>query len=70
MQMLAANRRTEHRDLNGGVKGRTEGAEGVYHPIERSTISTNPPPPPPDLPRTKPPTKEYTWSDPWLQLNM
>jgi hypothetical protein len=22
----------------------------------------------PELPGTKPPTKEYTWRDPWLQL--
>jgi hypothetical protein len=25
--MLLANHRTEHRDLNGGVRGRTEGAK-------------------------------------------
>jgi hypothetical protein len=24
----------------------------------------------PDLPGTKPPTKEYTWRVPWLQLHM
>ena len=24
----------------------------------------------PELPRTKPPTKDYTWRDPWLQLHM
>ena len=24
----------------------------------------------PDLPGTKPPTKEYTWRDPWLQLHI
>jgi hypothetical protein len=23
-----------------------------------------------ELQGTKPPTKEYTWSDPWLQLHM
>jgi hypothetical protein len=27
-------------------------------------------PDPPELPETKPPTKEYTWRDPWLQLHM
>jgi hypothetical protein len=27
-------------------------------------------PPPPELPGTKPPTKEHTWRDPWLQLHM
>ena len=30
MQMLTANHWTEHRDPNGGVRGRTEGAEGIY----------------------------------------
>jgi hypothetical protein len=29
MQMLAANDQTKHRDLNGGVWGRTEGTEGI-----------------------------------------
>jgi hypothetical protein len=27
-------------------------------------------PPPQELSGTKPPTKEYTWRDPWLQLHM
>ena len=27
-------------------------------------------PDPQNLPGTKPPTKEYTWRDPWLQLHM
>ena len=27
-------------------------------------------PDPPELPGTKPPTKEYTWRDPWLQTHM
>jgi hypothetical protein len=35
----AANNRTEHGNLNGGVRGRTEGAERVYSPIR--SISTN-----------------------------
>ena len=26
--------------------------------------------PPPELPGTKPPTKEYTWRNPLLQLHM
>jgi hypothetical protein len=41
MWVLAANHWTEHEDPNGGVKGRTEGAEGVCIPIGRTTISTN-----------------------------
>ena len=24
----------------------------------------------PEIPGTKPPSKEYTWSDPWLQLHL
>jgi hypothetical protein len=27
-------------------------------------------PDPSELPRTKPPTKEYSWRDPWLQPHM
>ena len=27
-------------------------------------------PEPPELPWTGPPTKKYTWRDPWLQLHM
>jgi hypothetical protein len=45
-----------------------EKAEGVCSPIGRTTISTNQTPP--ELPGTKPPTKEYAWSDPWLPLHM
>jgi len=41
MRMLVANNRTEHGDANGGVKERTEEAEGICIPIERTTISTN-----------------------------
>jgi hypothetical protein len=37
----AANHWTEHRVPNGGVRERTEGAEGVCNPIGRTTISTN-----------------------------
>jgi hypothetical protein len=39
--MLTANHWTEHGDPNGGVKERTEGAEGVGSPIGRTTISIN-----------------------------
>jgi hypothetical protein len=66
MQMLAANHQTEHRGSNRGVTREIEGAEGVCNPIGRTTISTNQTTPP-ELPGTKPPTKEYTWRDPWLQ---
>ena len=33
MWMLAANHWTEHRDPNGGVRGRTQGAEGALSGI-------------------------------------
>ena len=39
--MLTANYWTEHGVPNGGVRERTEGAEGVCNPIEKTTISTN-----------------------------
>jgi hypothetical protein len=66
--MLAANHWTYHGVHNEGVREKTEGAEGVCNSIGRTIISTNQTPP--ELPRTKPPTKEYTWSLPWLQLHM
>jgi hypothetical protein len=40
MWMLEANHQIEHGDGNGGVRERTEGAEGVCNPIGR-TLSTN-----------------------------
>ena len=64
MQMLATNHWTEHRDSNGGVSKRTVGAEGVFNPIGRTTISTNQTSL--ELPGTKPSTNKYTW----LQLHM
>jgi hypothetical protein len=39
--MLAANYWTEHRNPKGGVRGRTEGAEGICNLIESTIISTN-----------------------------
>jgi hypothetical protein len=66
--MLAANHGTEHRVPNGGVREKTEGADGVCSHIGGTTISTHQMPP--ELPGTKPPTKEHTWRDPWLQLHM
>jgi hypothetical protein len=41
MQILTANHWTESGEPNGGVRGRTEGAEGDCNPIERAIISTN-----------------------------
>jgi hypothetical protein len=45
--MLAANHYTEHRGLNGGVRGRNKEAGGVCNPIGRTAISTNQNPPSP-----------------------
>jgi hypothetical protein len=59
--MLTAKHWTELGDPNGEV--RTEGAKGICNPIGRTTIST-------ELPGTKPPAKEYTSGDTWLQLDM
>uniref|UniRef100_M0RAW8 Uncharacterized protein n=1 Tax=Rattus norvegicus TaxID=10116 RepID=M0RAW8_RAT len=50
-----ATYRTECGDPNGGVRRRTEGAEGVCKPTGRTTISTNQTP---QFPGTNPPTKE------------
>jgi hypothetical protein len=41
MWMIAAKHRTNCRDPDEGVMGRTEGAEGDWDPIGRATISTN-----------------------------
>jgi hypothetical protein len=39
MQMLAKPASwTEHGDPSGGIRGRTEGAEEVCNPIEKTTI--------------------------------
>ena len=51
----------KHRDPNGEVRGRTEGAEGISNPTG-ITISTSQTPP--KLPGTGSPTKEYTQRDP------
>jgi hypothetical protein len=62
--MLAANQWTKHGVSNRKVREETEGVEGVYNLIGRTTILTNQTPP--ELPGTKPSTMEYTW----LQLHM
>lgn len=54
MRMLAANHVTEHREPNGRVRERIEGAEGICIRIGGTTISTKQIPP--ELPGTKPPT--------------
>jgi hypothetical protein len=64
MQMLAANSQPEHGKPSGGVRARTEGAEGVCNLIGRTRISINQTPS--ELPRNKQLTKEYTWRDQWL----
>jgi len=46
MQILVASHQIAPGDPNGGVRGRIEGAEGLFNSIERTTISTNQTPPP------------------------
>ena len=65
---LTAIHWTEHSIPNGWTRERTQGAEGVCSSVEGTTIWSNQHPP--ELPGTKPPTKEYTWRDPWLHLYM
>ena len=65
--MLTANHWTEHGVPNGGVREGTEGDVVVCNPIGRTTILANETP---ELAGTKPPTKEDTWRDPWLQPHM
>jgi hypothetical protein len=67
MYMLAANHLTEHGDHNGGVRGKTEGAEGICNNRKNNNINQ---PGPPELPRTRSSSKEYKWRDPWLQTYM
>jgi hypothetical protein len=52
-----------HRDSNGGVRGRTEGDEGVCNSIERTAKSTKHTTPL-ELSGTKLTTKKYTGSNP------
>ena len=54
------NQFATHADFNR-VRGKTTEAEWVCSPTGRTTISTN---------QTKPPIKEYTWRESWLQLHM
>ena len=46
----------------GGVRERTEGAEGDMQPHRKNNNINQLEPP--ELPGTKPLTKEYTWRDP------
>jgi hypothetical protein len=55
MKMHISNHRTEHRNPNGGVRGRTKGAEEVCNPTRRTTISINQTP---KSSQTKPLTEE------------
>jgi hypothetical protein len=66
--MLAAKHWTEHEVPNEGVGEGTEGTERFCRPIGGATVSTCQTPM--ELPGTGPPTKEYTWRNPWLQLHM
>jgi hypothetical protein len=47
-------------------KGQKE-MKGFVIPVEEQQYQPTRPPPPLQLPETKPPTKEYTCRNPWLQ---
>jgi hypothetical protein len=66
--MLAAIHWSEHGIPNEGARERTQGAEGVFQPHRRNNNINQPVPS--EFSGTKPPTKEYKWRDPWLQLHM
>jgi hypothetical protein len=66
MQILVLKHWTEPWNSNGRVRGKAEGAKEDHIPIGRTTISTTGP----LRAQIKPPTKEYTWAGPWLQLHM
>jgi len=63
MRMLTGNHGTEHWDPNGGIRERTEGAEGVCNSIGRATLSINQTPNP-EILGTKPPTNVSKWRNP------
>jgi len=44
-----------------------EGGQRCGTPSKNSNLNL---PDTPELPGTRPPSKEYTWRDPWLQLHM
>ena len=58
--VLAASNSTEVSNTYGRVKGKTEGAERDDNHIRNLTVSTNLNPW--ELPGTKSPTKEHTWT--------
>jgi hypothetical protein len=62
--MLTANYWTEHWEPNGGVRERNEVADGVCNPIGRTSVNQLDAT---EVSGTKPPTKEYKWSNPWIQ---
>jgi hypothetical protein len=49
------------------LKERPKELKGFATPQEEQHQPTRPPP---ELPGTKPPTKLYTWMDPWLHQHM
>jgi hypothetical protein len=64
--MLTANHWTEYTDPNGGVKKGLKELKGFVTHRKNNNIKQ---PDHSELP-TKPPTKKYTWTDPWLQPHM
>jgi len=68
-KMLAANHRTENRTPLREIRGTIERVEGGCNPIKKKKKKKNNANQP-ELPGTKPLLKDYTWTDPGLQLHM
>ena len=66
MWILGANHQTELREPGGGATEELEERLGNATPLENN-ISW---PDYPVLPKSRPPTKECSWRDPWLQIQM
>jgi hypothetical protein len=64
--MLSAKHWTEHGVPNGKLKKGLKELKCFATPKEKNNTNQ----PDTQFPRTKPPTKEYTWRDPWLQQCM
>jgi hypothetical protein len=68
MQMHTANNQTEHGNPMEKLGEGLTKLKGFGPHMKNNNINQSEPTP--RAPRTKPPTKEYTWRDPWLQMHM
>ena len=68
MKILTVKHWAEVGGSYGRIRRRIEGLLGDGNPIGRPTVSTNQDPW--ELPETKPPTKEHTWTGPRTPTHM